>query len=179
MEVATRDGARRILVYGVTGSGKTTLAAKIAECTGLPHVAVDDLTWEANWTPVPDDQQARRIAEVCAGEAWVLDSAYAKWLAIPLARVECIVALDYPRWVSLGRLIVRTAARATDGKPVCNGNRESWRLALSRDSIVGWHFKSFANKRRRIAEMAANPDLRVLRFRRPRDADRWIRAGAP
>jgi adenylate kinase family enzyme len=36
----------KILVYGVTGSGKTTLARQIGERLGLPWHSVDDLTWE-------------------------------------------------------------------------------------------------------------------------------------
>jgi adenylate kinase family enzyme len=36
----------RVLIYGVTGSGKTTLAQKVADRTGLPFHSVDDLTWD-------------------------------------------------------------------------------------------------------------------------------------
>jgi adenylate kinase family enzyme len=41
--------ADRILVYGVTGSGKTTFAERIAAVTGIPWHAVDDLTLESTW----------------------------------------------------------------------------------------------------------------------------------
>jgi adenylate kinase family enzyme len=36
----------RILVYGVTGSGKTRLAESISAATGIPWYSIDDLTWE-------------------------------------------------------------------------------------------------------------------------------------
>lgn len=166
--------ANRILVYGVTGSGKTTLARRIGEATGLPWHEADQLTWEPNWTEVPLDEQKRRIQAICGGEEWVLDTAYGKWLEIPLARAELIVALDYPRWVSLGRLVKRTIARARDGAPVCNGNRETWRVALSRDSIVLWHFKSFAHKRARIRRWAAE-SRPVVVHKTPAETERWLR----
>jgi adenylate kinase family enzyme len=38
--------AQRILVYGVTGSGKSTCATRIASALDLPLTLVDDLTWE-------------------------------------------------------------------------------------------------------------------------------------
>ncbi len=165
------------MVYGVTGSGKTTLARAIGEATGLPWHSVDDLTYEANWVQVPDEVQAERIRTICDGPAWVLDTAYGKWLEIPLSKVELIVALDYPRWFSLQRLIRRTARRIIDKKPICNGNRETLRLAFSRDSIILWHFKAFAKKRSRFHKWAANPDgPRIILFRSARETDRWLKS---
>ena len=102
------DGARRVMVYGATGSGKTTAAARISVATGIPWTAVDDLTWEPDWVAVSEEEQRRRISEVCARDVWLLDTAYGAWLDIPLANVELIVALDYPRWFSLQRLVRRT-----------------------------------------------------------------------
>jgi adenylate kinase family enzyme len=167
--------ADRILIYGVTGSGKTTLARQVAERTGLPFHSVDDLTWEAGWLIVPADEQRRRIAAVCAGEQWVLDSAYSKWLDVPLARVELIVALDYPRWVSLSRLVRRTLMRNLDHKPICNGNVETLRQTFSRDSIIAWHFQSFAHKRERMRAWVTDPPgADVVRLTSPRAARRWL-----
>ncbi|MET8849401.1 adenylate kinase [Amycolatopsis sp. NPDC004625] len=165
----------RVLVYGVTGSGKSTLAARIAERTGLPYHPVDDLTWEPGWVPVPDDEQRRRLAEVCAGERWVIDSAYSKWMEFALARTQLVVGLDYPRWLSLGRLLRRTAVRSLTRERICNGNVESFRQMFSADSIIRWHFTSFARKRRRIRTWAADPDgPAVVRMTSPRETRRWL-----
>lgn len=167
--------ADRILVYGVTGSGKTTMARQIAARTGLPWHEVDNLTWEPGWVTVPADEQRRRIAAICAGERWILDTAYGSWIEVPLARVELIVALDYPRWRSLGRLIRRTMMRNLDRKPICNGNTESFRQMFSRDSIILWHFQSFARKRDRMRAWAADdsgPD--VVGLTSPAAAQRWL-----
>lgn len=118
-------GARRVLIYGVTGSGKTTLAEKLSSVTSLPWYSVDDMTWEPGWVEVANDEQRRRISEICARPEWILDTAYGRWREIPLSRAQLIVALDYPRWVSLQRLLRRTAARCWDRTPICNGNTES------------------------------------------------------
>ena len=171
--------ADRILVYGVTGSGKTVLAERISDLTGIPWYSVDDLTWEPGWVPVPDDEQRRRIEAICGSEQWVLDTAYGKWLDIPLARAELIVALDFPRWLSLLRLIRRTAARARDGRAICNGNRESIRQALSRDSIILWHFRSFSRKRRRIRSWEADATVpAVVRLASPGKVEEWLASHA-
>lgn len=175
--------ADRILVYGVTGTGKTTLAGRLAARTGISWHSVDDLTWEPGWVEVPLEEQRRRVAAICAGERWILDTAYGKWLDIPLPRVQLIVALDYPRWISLGWLVRRTLARALGRREICNGNTESLRQAFSRDSIVVWHFRSFARKRARIRAWAADPSgPAVVRLTSPRATRQWLTslpAGSP
>jgi adenylate kinase family enzyme len=151
------------------------MAREIAARTGLPWHEVDNLTWEPGWVIVPVDEQRRRVAAICAGERWILDTAYGAWLEMPLARVELIVALDYPRWRSLWRLIRRTLLRNLDHKPICNGNTESLRQTFSRNSIILWHFQSFARKRERIRAWAADesgPD--VVRLTSPAAAQRWL-----
>jgi hypothetical protein len=80
-------GARRVLIYGVTGSGKTTLARKLNELTSLPWYSVDDMTWEPGWVEVANDEQRRRISEICARAEWILDTAYGRWRDIPLLAV--------------------------------------------------------------------------------------------
>lgn len=165
----------RILVYGVTGSGKSVLAERIGTAVNVSWYSVDDLTWEPGWVPVPVQDQRSRISAICAQERWVLDSAYSHWLDIPLSRAELIVGLDYPRWLSLARLIRRTVRRMIGRDVVCNGNRESLRLALSRDSLIVWHFRSFKRKQRRMRAWRADPDLPpVLLFRSPRAVSAWL-----
>jgi adenylate kinase family enzyme len=178
VERARAGGGRvvqRVLVYGVTGTGKSTLAEEIAGRTGIGWHSVDDLTWEPGWVQVPEEEQRRRIEEICAGERWILDTAYEAWREVVLPRTQLIVALDYPRWVSLGWLLWRTALRVVDHRKICNGNTESVRQALSRNSIIVWHFQSFARKRARIRGWAADPPgPTVLRLTSPRATKRWL-----
>ena len=171
---------RRILVYGVTGSGKTTLARRLGEQWGLPYHAIDDLAWEPGWVPVPDEVQRDRVREICAGESWVIDGAYQKWAEIPLERVDLIVGLDLPRWRSFGRLLRRTAGNIVFHRPLCNGNYETWRGSVfGRDSIVRFHFGSFARKRARMRAWQAHPEMpRTILLRTPREVERFVRSGA-
>ena len=166
---------RRILVYGVTGSGKSTAAERIAAATGLPLHLADELTWEPGWVAVPPEEQREIFDRITATDEWVLDTAYSSWLELTLERCELVVGLDYARWLSLARLLRRTAVRIVDRRSICNGNVETMRGLFSRDSIVAWHFQSFARKRARIRAWAAAGDVPILVFRRPADLERWLR----
>ncbi|MDP9317839.1 MAG: adenylate kinase [Actinomycetota bacterium] len=170
-----RSDTRRILVYGVTGSGKTWLAEQLSRVTGIEWHAVDDLTWEPGWVAVPMDEQRRRIEAICSQPEWILDSAYGDWLDIPLAHSALVVALDYPRWFSLQRLLRRTVARLVDRQPTCNGNRETLRELVKRDSIIVWHFTSFSRKHRRIARWTVDPaGPSVVRLTSARQTETWL-----
>jgi adenylate kinase family enzyme len=169
--------ARRILVYGATGSGKSTLAGALGELTGIPVTSVDDICWNPGWVQMPPDEQIAHFDALTRTEVWVLDSAYGHWRDLVIERADLVVALDYPRLVSLARLLRRTAARIIDRQVVCNGNQESWRAVFARDSLVVWHFTSFRRKRAEMREWeAAVSGPRVIRLRRPADARSLVQA---
>jgi len=174
-EIGNPVAADRILIYGVTGSGKSTAALRLGEITGLPVTLVDELTWKPGWIPVEEDEQLELIAGITAGERWVMDSAYGAWLDVVLPRTQLIVGLDYPRWFSLLRLIRRTLYGAVTKEPRCNGNFESFRNTLSRDSIVLWHFRSFPRKRGRMRTWATSADAPpILLFTSARQLKAWL-----
>ncbi len=76
-EVRARlGGAQRVLIHGVTGSGKTTLARRLSAVTGLPWSESDAETWLPGWQQRPLAEQRERIAALCARDRWILDSAY-------------------------------------------------------------------------------------------------------
>ena len=180
MPLATAEdlrGARRILVYGVTGSGKTTAADLIGAVLRLPSHDVDDeIGWLPDWVERPAHDQRRLAAEMAADEAWVIDSAYGKWRDVVTAQAQYVVALDYPRLVSLSRLVCRGLHRVVTKEPMCNGNYESWGRLLGKKSIIRWHFRSFDHKHAAIDAMEAAPEgPPVVRLRRSSGLDALLR----
>jgi len=171
---------RRILVHGVTGAGKSTLAEQIAAVTGHPWHSVDDeIGWLPGWVERPHEQQRALAQEIVAREEWVLDTAYGHWRDVVIPRVELIVALDYPRWLSFGRLLRRTLVRVWRREVICNGNVESLRAALSRDSILWWHWRSFDRKRDQVRRWQHDPAApAVLRLISPRQVPALLRGFA-
>lgn len=173
---------QRVLFHGVTGSGKTSAAQAYSRATGIPAFSADDdLGWLPGWSNRPLEDQRRLATEITSRDSWILDSAYSAWRDIVLGRVQLIVFLDYPRWLSLGRLVRRTIRRIVTRQPVCNGNVETLRRALARESIVAWHFRTFRSKGEaiaRIRDAAGDGAPAILAFRRPRDLDAWLASAA-
>ncbi|WP_163540697.1 adenylate kinase [Occultella kanbiaonis] len=173
--VADLRRARRVLCYGVTGSGKSTLALRLGAELALPVTLVDEHYWEPGWVPAPQEQFEEYIASTVSGPRWVVDTAYARHLDAIFQRADVIVALDYPRLVSLTRLVRRTCRNIVTRAPLCNGNVETLRNALSGDSIIRWHFTSWRSKRSRMRAWAADPGVPpVLLLGRPADTERAL-----
>lgn len=174
--VADVEAASRILIYGVTGSGKSTAALQIGDALELPaHLVDEEIGWLGNWVNRSEAEMRRLAGNVVASERWVLDSAYGSFLDLVMERVDVVIALDYPRWISLQRLLRRTWRRARTRETVCNGNVETWRRVFSNESIIRWHFRSYASKTSRIDAMEAAPEgPPLLRLRHPRDYSRLL-----
>lgn len=169
---------RRIVVIGVTGSGKTTLAQQLARRLGYPHVELDALHWDANWTMAPDDVFRERIAQALGGPVWVTDGNYSKARDLTWGRADTIIWFDYPLVVNLWRLTRRNISRVFRRTELWNGNRETFAgQFLSRDSLYLWALKKHGKNRREYPDLFAETSyahLRVIRLRSPRAATRWL-----
>jgi adenylate kinase family enzyme len=172
--------ARRILIHGVTGSGKSTAAERIGRILDLPvHLVDEEIGWlpaaQAPWTNRPADQQREIADTLSAQERWVFDSTYGTFRDIVLPRADVVVGLDYSRALTLTRLLRRTILRIRDGQVICNGNRETLRQSLGKDSIIAWHFQSFTRKHETLCAWEQDPDgPAVLRLRTPAELEQVL-----
>ena len=130
---------RKVAVIGQTCSGKTTLAGRLAEHYGVPHVELDALFWGPNWTQ-PEPEAFRQSVQAAMPETgWVVDGNYAKVRDLLWERAEAVVWLDLPLRTVLRRYLVRTVRRVGRREELWSGNRERLSTHLfSRDSLLWW-----------------------------------------
>jgi len=67
---------RRTLVIGTSGSGKSTVAGRLAGILDVDHVELDSIFWTPGWTPVSGRELQTKVAEVAAKQSWVIDGNY-------------------------------------------------------------------------------------------------------
>jgi adenylate kinase family enzyme len=167
----------RFVIVGCTGSGKTTLARELARLIGAPHIELDALNWSPGWTAAPTDVFRAKVAEAVSAERWVVEGNYQAVRDLVWPRAECIVWLNYSLQLVLGRLLRRTARRIVTHEPCCNGNRESLRMALSKESILLWALQTYHRRRREfpplLAERAAGGTC-VVEHKRPSETKAWL-----
>jgi adenylate kinase family enzyme len=101
----------RIVILGCAGTGKTTLARKLAERTGSPLISLDDL-WHSDWEQKDVPVFRQMIQKAHAGEAWISDGNFAlATFDIRLPHATMVIWLERSRLLCAWRAITRVFKR--------------------------------------------------------------------
>jgi adenylate kinase family enzyme len=173
---ASAPPLQRVIVGGICGAGKTTLARRIAELRGLEHIELDGLYHGPQWQPRPEFEQ--EATAVINGDRWVTDStAYPVIKDLLWSRADTFVWLDLPRSLVMRRVIVRSIKRAWHREELWNGNRETFTSWFTADHPIALAARKYASRRSEIAERLAQPmgaHLHVVRLASATKADEWL-----
>lgn len=166
------------MVVGTTGSGKTTLAAQIAERFGYPHVEQDALNWGPDWTMRPNQIFRDLVDQATSGRQWVIDGNYSRSRDIVWPRADTVVWLDYSLPLVLWRLWWRTLRRSLGREELWNGNRERlWTHFFTRDSLFLWALKTYRRRRREYPVLFIVPEnahLTLIHHQSPQQTRKWL-----
>ena len=99
--------AKRILLIGPGGAGKSTLARRLGEQTGLPVVHLDKLYWTGEWQHLDKDAFDRALEAELAKPEWILDGNFTRTLPCRLEACDLVLYLDYPTRVCLWGILRR------------------------------------------------------------------------
>ncbi len=166
---------RRVVVAGTSGSGKTSLAAVVAERLGVPHVEIDALFHGPGWEP-----RASFVADVqrfTAEPGWVTEWQYSEVRPLLIERAALMVWLDLPRRTVMRQVVWRTLTRRWRRQQLWNGNIEPplWTIATDGQHIVRWAWSTHATTAAQVAAAAARrPDLTIVRLGSRAEADAWL-----
>ena len=165
----------RVMVIGSPGAGKSTFARAVAEQLELPLIHLDAEYWRAGWVEPPAEEWRGRVAELVAGDRWVIDGNYGGSMDLRLSRADTVVWLDYPTRLSLTRALRRIWRYRGQTRPdMAEGCAESFNWEFMH-YIVTFRRAKRPGIVRRLARFAAE----VVQLRTPRDAERWLGALAP
>lgn len=173
---------QRIAIVGTTGSGKTTLAKRLAGVLDVGHVELDALHWGPGWAAADRSTFRERVHAAVAGDRWTVDGNYSAVRDIVWSRADTVIWLDYSVGTVLWRLLVRTGRRGLLRETLWNGNRERlWVHVATRESLILWMFRTHWRQRALYASMAAAPEhghVRLHRMGSPRHTERWLQGVA-
>ncbi len=163
---------QRIHVIGNSASGKSTLAARLAEALDAAFVELDALNWLPGWVGLNEtnpDEFERRIREATMGERWVVAGSYEKFSQRTFwTRLDTVVWLDLPMPLLLCRALRRSWKRWRSRELIWGTNYERFwpQLMIWRQnySLLGWIITQHARKRNDMIAHLSDPRWAHIRF---------------
>lgn len=111
----TTEARNRLYIFGASGSGTTTLGARIAEEVGVVHVDCDDHYWAPTDPPFTlkrsPPERVRSMAKALGPGGWALSGACNNWGGALIERARLIVFVTLPTPERLERLALRERRR--------------------------------------------------------------------
>lgn len=133
--------ARRILVIGCSGGGKSTLSRKIAAALDIPNHSMDrEVFWLPNWVERTKSEQRAILSDIVKADRWLLDGSNPSSFDIRLPRTDLVIWVRLPRWRCLLGVFRRARRHIGRHRPdMADGCVEQWpdREFLS----YIWHFE--------------------------------------
>lgn len=143
----------RIAIWGISGTGKSTLAARLSKQLRLPlRDADEEVVFLPGWKIRDTEAQRQIVARICAEDDWILDGVSRRWMDIVCTRADLVICLNPPWWKSWSRLLRRTFIDMVTRKVICNGNRENLKS-------LGWCFYPY------VTQFFGLVDKRIAEFK--------------
>ena len=171
---------KKVSVVGVSGSGKSTFAARLAASLDAPFVELDSMFHQAGWQQLATAEFQARVSEVLAGDRWVVDGNYSAVRPLVWEQADTVVWLDMPRSLIMRRVTTRTLRRLVTREELWNGNREPLTSPFRIDpekSIIRWAWVTYPQVEERYSRAMADPangHLRFVRLRRPAEVEAFL-----
>jgi adenylate kinase family enzyme len=139
---------KRVAILGRGAAGKSVLATRLGQLTGLPVIELDRHFWKPGPNATPPAEWAHAQSELLRREAWIMDGdlgPYDTALGARLAAADTVIVLDFPLVRCAWRALRRSRERS-----------DFWRW------LLGYRRRSLPLIRRAIAAHAAAADVHVL-----------------
>ncbi|PIK15136.1 shikimate kinase [Halobacteriovorax sp. JY17] len=169
----------KVLVIGVSCSGKTTFGRRLAKLLGVNFYDLDDLYWFPGWIESNPLEFSEKVSKLLGQDRWVFVGNYKSVQKMLIESSDTVIWLDYSKslvWIQalnrcFNRIILRTSC--------CNGNYESFfRTFFSRDSILLWIFKDYTRRKRKYNLMLESGEFdgkTFVHLKRRSDAEEFFK----
>lgn len=86
---------KRILVVGISGSGKTRFANLLSNKLNLPVVNLDSIFWKENWVEEDESVVIQKIKAVLDTEVWIIEGYIEPLSRERVKAADVVIYLDY------------------------------------------------------------------------------------
>lgn len=92
----------RIVIFGFSGGGKSTLARKMGEILGIEPLHFDAIHWLPNWVESTVEYKQEKVKPVLERDRWIIEGNYRKiYWQERLILADTIIFVDVNRFTCL------------------------------------------------------------------------------
>jgi len=108
---------RKILIIGSGGAGKSTMARRLHDATGIEVIHLDKVFWRPNWVETPKDEWEKTVENLLKKDSWIMDGNFGGTLETRIAACDTVIFLDLPRTVSVRQAFTRFLFYQENSRP--------------------------------------------------------------
>jgi len=122
-----REIGKKVVIVGVSASGKSTLARRLSEKTGLPIFLMDAIMWNPGWHYIGDEKTVQKLGGISLQDEWIIEGYISKDArTFIFDRADTIIYLDYPPIVATVRYVKRWIKHRKIPRPELEGSPEKF-----------------------------------------------------
>ncbi len=106
--------AKKIMIIGSPGSGKSTFARKLRDKSGLPLFYLDMIKHKPDRTEILREEFNIKLAEIIKLPEWIIDGNYQRTLEVRMEEADTIILFDLPTEVCLDGAKARIGTKRED-----------------------------------------------------------------
>lgn len=92
---------KKILVVGISGTGKSHISRKIAAVTELPLYHMDSIIWNEHWIEADTQTIHQALDEIAKTDSWIVEGWIDYYSASLVKQADVIIYLDFSGWLAM------------------------------------------------------------------------------
>ena len=97
----------RVYIVGLAGSGKTTIAHRLAKDIDVPLYELDKLVWLSTGRLKPIEERNELVSQILSRDRWIVEGINTGWTDPLIINADLVIALTVPMRVALWRIFIR------------------------------------------------------------------------
>jgi adenylate kinase family enzyme len=164
---------RRILIIGSGGAGKSTLARRLGERTGIEVVHLDKLFWHPGWVRTEKEEWFGIVRQAIEKESWIIDGNFGSTLEMRAGAADTIIFMDIPRHICIYRIVKRWVLYNRGTRPdMAEGCEErfDWEFFL-----WVWNYPTRSKPEKELVLNRYANEKTVIRLRSNKEIEQFLR----